>query len=126
MKVRTVQITLPYPPSVNTYWRSIRTGKLAGRVLVSEKGREYQAAVGKAVKRAKLGKPLTTRLAVDVLVYPPDRRARDLDNVLKALLDSCQKAAVFVNDSQIDTLLIERRWPVPDGRVELRISEVVA
>jgi len=119
-------LTLPFPPSVNAYWRSIRSGKLAGRVLVSERGRAYQAAVGRAVALARVGKPLTCRLAVDVRLCPPDRRQRDIDNPLKALFDSLQKAAVFVNDSQIDQLMVLRCEPTKGGRVDVRIAEISA
>jgi crossover junction endodeoxyribonuclease RusA len=41
-------------------------------------------------------------------VYPPDARKRDLDNLLKCLLDSLQTAKVYEDDSQIDYLLIKR------------------
>ena len=34
-----IRLELPYPPSVNTYWRSV-----AGRVLISKAGRMYRAA----------------------------------------------------------------------------------
>ncbi len=44
-----------------------------------------------------------------ILVYPPDRRARDLDNLGKALLDALTKAGVYGDDSQIDHLTFARR-----------------
>lgn len=48
------------------------------------------------------------RLTVALVAYPPDRRARDLDNILKAALDALQHAQAFDDDSQIDRLIVDR------------------
>ncbi|EOX4019030.1 hypothetical protein ACPH7A_000184 [Enterobacter roggenkampii] len=40
-----MKLVLPFPPSVNTYWRAPNKGPLKGRHLISEKGRAYQSAV---------------------------------------------------------------------------------
>lgn len=61
------------------------------------------------------------RLSVTIYAYPPDRRKRDLDNILKCLLDSLEKAQVFVDDSQIDELIIRRVRP-NDGKVVVNIK----
>lgn len=63
----------------------------------------------------------TERLRVELLVTPPDKRLRDLDNLLKATLDAMQKAAVYDDDSQIDELIV-RRQPVRKGEGELCVS----
>jgi crossover junction endodeoxyribonuclease RusA len=52
--------------------------------------------------------PLTGALAVEVKLHPPDRRRRDLDNLLKALLDALQHAGVYADDSLIDRLSVEK------------------
>ena len=39
-----IELTLPWPPSTNTYYRNI-----AGKTLISAKGREYRAAVADQV-----------------------------------------------------------------------------
>lgn len=98
-----IELSLPYPPSVNTYYRHITKGKLAGRTLISEKGREYRETV-----KAQIGAvdALRGRLALSIVLYPPDRRRRDIDNVLKALLDSLTHAGVWEDDSQIKSLSI--------------------
>jgi crossover junction endodeoxyribonuclease RusA len=62
-----------------------------------------------------------TRLSVSILAYPPDRRKRDLDNVLKSLLDALMHAGVYSDDSQIDKLTISRNKPL-DGRVIVSID----
>ena len=49
------------------------------------------------------------RLIVTIEAYPPDKRKRDLDNILKSLLDALQHAGMYPDDSQIDVLSIARK-----------------
>lgn len=113
-----VRLELPFPPSVNRYWRHVFSGGCA-RVLLSREGRRYKADV-KAAVRARGGngrEPLTGRLAVDVRLYPPDRLRRDIDNFGgKALLDALTEAGVWRDDSQLDELRIRRCGVAPGGR----------
>lgn len=44
-----MKLVLPFPPSVNTYWRAPNKGPLKGRHLISEKGRAYQSAACAAI-----------------------------------------------------------------------------
>ena len=113
------EITLPFPPSVNRYWRSVD-----GRVLISRQGREYRAAVSYAVQKSKITGFKKSRIAVDIRVYPPDRRRRDIDNMLKAPLDALQAAGVYDDDGQIDELRIVRGQLVKPGKLCISISEI--
>ncbi len=56
-------------------------------------------------KVSQLDGPLT----VHVSLFPPDKRKRDIDNVLKPLLDACEHAGCFENDNQIAELHIVRQ-----------------
>ena len=111
-----VELTLPHPPSVNTYWRIGHHGRLH----VSNAGVKYRGQVWAAVTAARIT-PFSAdvRLALVATVSPPDRRRRDLDNCLKALQDSLEFAGVFADDSQIDRLDITRGPAVPGGRVDV-------
>lgn len=118
----TCKLSLPYPPSVNRYWRSLRSGPMAGRVLVSSEGRAYRDAVAR-VARAQAIVSASGELAVDVLLVPGDRRRRDVDNPLKALLDALTHAGAWADDSQIRRLVVLRHDPVPGAAaavVEIR------
>lgn len=112
-----VRLELPFPPSVNRYWRHVGMGG-GVRVLLSREGRRYKAAVWATVRaRGGTGEPLTGRLAVDVRLYPPDRLRRDIDNFGgKALLDALTDAGVWQDDSQLDELRIRRCAVCPGGR----------
>lgn len=115
-----IDLDLPYPPTVNTYWR-----KVGNRTLISKKGRTYRRDLVISVAEQMPHLPrLNTRLEVSVTAYPPDNRRRDLDNVLKALLDGMQHAGVYQDDSQIDHLAISRGTTQPEApRVHVRILE---
>ncbi len=120
-----IVLTLPWPPSVNTYWRHPTKGALAGRALISEKGRDYRIAAGVAMFDQLRRYPgLAGRLAVTLACNPPDRRRRDLDNVPKALLDALTHGQVILDDSQIDDLHIVRGAPVKGGCVVVSIRVV--
>jgi crossover junction endodeoxyribonuclease RusA len=108
-------IELPWPPSVNRYYRNVR-----GRTLISAEGRQYRATVEALVGGTV--ETLTGRLAVTVYCHVPDQRRRDLDNLGKCLFDSLTHAGVWEDDSQIDDMRLVRAPAVKGGlvRVEIR------
>ena len=63
------------------------------------------------------------RLSVCLCVFPPDKRKRDLDNLLKISIDSLQKAGFFHDDSQIDSLEVHRFEVFPEGKIEVSIRD---
>ena len=111
-----IRFELPYPPSINHYYR-----RVGPRTLISREGRAYRGHVASAL--AGLGlEPFDGPLEVQLDVYPPDKRRRDVDNVQKALLDSLQQAGVYRDDSQIKRLVTEMLDVVPGGKVAVTIG----
>ena len=124
MKIKALEhLTLPWPPSVNGYWRSIQRGKYATQIL-SQRAREYQALVKSIVGFRPLATRHTGRLRVAIILHPPTRRKVDLDNFNKGLLDSLTKAGVWEDDSQIDDLRIIRGEIIKGGRAAVTIEEI--
>lgn len=118
-----VHLTLPFAPSVNHYWRHV-----GHRVLISERGRDYRERVAEAVLEQRDWPntlPLLGRLNVVINFHPPTRQRRDLDNFLKAILDSMQSACVYRDDWQIDRLEIIRREVRKPGRLIVTLEEIV-
>ncbi len=93
------QFVLPYPPSVNTYWR-------------------------RRVRQLKLDIFTKSRLRIKVIADVPDSRRRDLDNILKGLLDSLIHAGFAEDDEQFDDIRVIRGVKVPGGRLGIKITEL--
>lgn len=121
-KSRIVQTTgeiraiLPYPPSANRYWRNAR-----GRTFLSKEAKEYKQAV-KSEMQWLTPKPIEGAVAVTIAVYRP-RRAGDLDNRIKVLLDSLNGIA-YADDQQITKIHAERFEDKENPRVEVIIRGI--
>ena len=108
-------IKLPYPPTVNTYYSVVN-----GRKILSKKGRVYKAEA--ALSASLQAKPMDGPYSVYIAARPPDKRKRDLDNLLKPLLDTLTEAGIITDDSAIDDIRIVRMNPVKGGYVEVLVS----
>lgn len=117
-----VTLSLPYPPSLNTYYRHVVI-RGAGRVLISAKGRQYREDVAACLMACARYLRLEGELAVALDLYPPDNRRRDVDNAQKAILDALQHAGLFANDYQVVKLTTTRLYATRPGRVAVCVSE---
>ena len=125
--VDSLEITLPYPPSVNSYWRSVRIKTRNGmmpRVLISRKGREYRTAVVNYCRQHRVGRVSGDELEVRVIVCPPDNRRRDIDNIAKSLLDALEHAGIYADDSMIHKLVIRKSDVCKDGAVHVTVRRL--
>lgn len=116
-------VTLPYPPSVNHYWRHVRVKSghsFCNRVLISEEGRLYrQYILTMSYRLPKFKKQL---IEVSIIAHPPDNRRRDIDNLFKSVLDSLAHAGVYEDDSQIQRLTIRKEKPLSGGALIVSIK----
>ena len=114
-----VTLWLPYPPSVNHYWGT--RGKIR---FIGAKGKEFRAEVLARWYQARQQGFGRARLEVEILLCPPDRRRRDIDNSAKAMLDALAHARVFEDDSQIDRLVIVRGQIEKGGAAVVTVKEI--
>ncbi len=117
--MKPMKLWLPWPPSVNNYW--IRTRR--GGVMVSKNGRRFREEL-LADLLGKVPRTIVGPVRLSICVMPPDRRKRDLDNLLKPVLDGLTAAGVWQDDSQVDELFLRRGDVTPHGRVFVEVGEM--
>lgn len=122
-----MKLTLPFPPSVNSYWRAPNKGPLSGRHLISADGRKFRSNAAAAVieQLRRLPKPITGELSVSVVLFPQNRARRDLDNYLKALFDALTHSHVWEDDSQIKHMDVTWGPVKAGGSAEITIREFI-
>ena len=113
-----IELEIPYPPSVNHYYRHV-----GPRVLISREGRHYREKVVSILADAGI-KPLNGKLEMWMSFLPPDNRRRDLDNCVKCAQDALQEGGLYFDDSQIKRLHLEMCEPIEYGRCYVRIQEI--
>ena len=113
-------VKLPYPPSLNRYYRVWR-----GRMVVGPEGKAYREAVQQILGPSFQDvEPYKVPLRVWIDVMMPDRRKRDLDNLNKSLLDAITDAGVWADDSLIEDLRLIKVGVEKPGYVRLTVSEL--
>lgn len=110
---------LPWPPSVNCY---IRRGN--NRSYMTKRGKEFRSNVCHTILNSEMIGQLKGRIAVHIELIPPDKRKRDCDNHIKAVLDALEHAGVYENDSQIDEIRVNRLHVEPPGCCDVTICEL--
>jgi crossover junction endodeoxyribonuclease RusA len=110
-------IFLPFPPSVNHYWR-----RVGNKTIISKEGREYRDDVCFRC-RALRGMFAESPITVSIKAVFPDYRRRDLDNLFKSVLDSLAHAEVYADDSQIKCLSIKHSGTEKPGYISVRIEK---
>lgn len=118
-----VRLRLPWPPSVNNYWLRNRSGGLR----VGPRGERFRLEVCyEVLKTVKPLGSISEPVAVSIVACQPDRRKRDLDNLLKATLDALTNAKVYQDDSLIHSLKIDWGEQVKDGRLDVHIQTIAS
>ena len=99
-------ITIPHwPPTVNHAYMT-RPG---GMRIRTPKMRNWMEVVsllvaGEARRTGHAWKDPNGKFLCSLIARPPDNRRRDLDNIVKVVLDSIQASGIIKDDSQIKAL----------------------
>lgn len=115
----TTHLTLPWPPSLNRIYKPKGKG-----IRLSDDARKYKKAAAAALPVGRIPPPLTGRLLVWMTLHPPLKLANarwDCANREKLMIDCLTEQKVWLDDSQIDAMVILRGEPSGAGRVELTI-----
>jgi crossover junction endodeoxyribonuclease RusA len=111
-----IELILPYPPSGN------HRLKLAhGKFYPTSVYKRFRWEVMQILASLQLGTfPKGSRLGIKVILHPPDHRRRDLDNILKPLLDTLKEGPNRLYEDDYDLWHMEiNREDVckPSGRL---------
>lgn len=114
------ELYLPFPPTVNNYYKK----SSSGGTFISNKGRKFRSEAAEAISEQLPGVHIEDRMLVEVVLFPPTRAVRDVDNYNKALLDAITQAGLWEDDSLIDQLF-NYRGEVRSrrGSIYLRITD---
>jgi len=115
-------LNLPFPPSVNSYYGITLKGKFPIK-YIKDAGKKYQNEVNIYVQENNFNIGINIPIKVEIILNFPTRHRSDLDNRMKALLDSLTLSNVWEDDSLIDELHIIRGTIAKPGSVIIKISE---
>ncbi len=109
---------MPWPPSINGYWRTFRN-----RQIISKRGREYRASAINRLKELHLdGENRSERLSVSLVLNPPTLRKYDVDNFNKALFDALTHGEFWLDDEQVDRLVVTKGIKTKGGNIQVKID----
>ena len=114
------EFEMPWPPSVNGYWRTFRN-----RQIISKRGREYRKESLLLLGSMDLsGERLSSRLSVSVTLNPPTLRKYDVDNFTKAAFDALSIAKFWLDDEQIDRLVVTKGVKTKGGNIQIKVEVI--
>ena len=118
----TLTMTLPYPPSINKYWLLNRNGSRR----LSADAVDFRNSVISEFYKFSWRNQLTGKCTVVIDEYPKNRIRRDIDNVIKPILDALTHAGVWEDDEQVYKLLVRKHEPDPakKGYVTVKVKEI--
>lgn len=93
----TIEITLPFPVSVNSIWRGGRKRVFKSAAYITWINEAHLAWLQQKPKLKT--KKIYGFYRLSVVVSPPDKRRRDLSNLIKVLEDFCQTVGIIEDDS---------------------------
>ena len=98
---------------------------MLGRIVLSKAARKYKRALAAALPSGPV-RPLTGRLVVWQILHAPESIGPcwDICNREKLAMDVLTEQRIWLDDSQIDCMMIVRGKPSGKGRMELAIREV--
>ena len=87
---------------------------------VSDRGRDFHDLVAMTIPQLNT----TSRLKLDVTFHFPNKQRRDIDNFLKATIDSLVKCGLCVDDEQFDELSVKRGEIIKGGLIKITVLEL--
>jgi Holliday junction resolvase RusA-like endonuclease len=109
-----IELHLPYPPSKNDL-----RGYGKGKVYRKDKYADWLNVAGKMIMAQRVG-GVPGPYKLTILAMRPDRRKRDLGNLLEATEDLLKSVGVIEDDSLSE--MISMRWVTNGGPFVVRVE----
>lgn len=103
-----IELSIPLPPSANHIWKNYH------------KSKAYKAWIVEAGWLSKRRDKIVGPWRITVLAKRPDKRRRDLDNLLKPIIDLVVSLGLVEDDSKLE--MISARWVTSGEGVEVRLE----
>lgn len=100
--------------------------RVAGKRVIKflgAKGKAFRSEIDNRYRGKEVPYPRAFKLAVKIEINQPDRRKRDIDNIIKPTLDALIGIA-YEDDSQIDYLTVIRGDKVEGGKMTVTIHRL--
>lgn len=117
-----LEATLPYPPSANTAWRASKSF-YKNKIYLNPKVVKFRKRVQEILMLERFPK-MSGPIFLELYLYMPDKRRRDIDNPIKAVLDALEHGGLFENDSQVSKLLVQKMGIEKNGKAIVKISKI--
>jgi len=118
MSMGRVDFLIPLPPSVNRLWR---VGKNKA-VYKSDVYRSWLNIVTPSIIAQCYGGKVCGKYKLTVRAVRPDKRKRDLDNLIKAISDALELTAVIEGDHLCEHL--EMQWVEADYECYVTVESI--
>lgn len=115
----TIVLDLPFPKKTGNHQWIRRPGGYGLHKSVTSYRKEVGLIVRETIR--PMG-PVAAECSLSLTLRPPDRRRRDLDNVIKIVMDALEHGGLYENDSQIKTLYAERKEPAEPGSIRASLQ----
>ncbi|MDQ7038490.1 MAG: RusA family crossover junction endodeoxyribonuclease [Aquificota bacterium] len=105
-------------PKTNRYIR-----RKGGKVFKPPRVKNWEVRALWEIRQQYRGDPIEDKVSIDITLTLPNRRKRDIDNMLKSLWDVLEKAGVIKNDNLIYEVRTVKRVVRGKEGVEIKIRE---
>lgn len=112
----TTPISIPYPPSANRLWRNV-----GGKTIKSEEYRLWLDAASWEI-RAQRPRRVDGPYTLEIIADAPDRRGRDIDNLIKPISDVLKLAGVYADDKAARKVSAEWSDAAPAKGAQVRAT----
>jgi crossover junction endodeoxyribonuclease RusA len=97
-----IKLNLEYPPSVNQLWRAV-----PGRGVIKSKVYRIWLEKNLWIIRGQTSNKILGKFTIEFEATRPDKRRRDIDNLIKPLMDVIVQAGLVEDDSLCEMLSIK-------------------